>query len=116
MRGFQNSRINIGSSPKAMWYSNVREYKNRPGTSLRWDDLKIHITVKEDKTGILCPVRDRPVGNMVNFVSGKLFKEMRQDNVPRGYFCKRCLKGGEYENWDNPSLKMQMFILSVTEI
>lgn len=116
MRGFQNSKINIGSSPKAMWHSNTKKYRHRSGARLLWDDLKIHITVKEEKTGILCPIRERPVGNMVNYVPGKLFKEMRRDNVPRGYFCKRCLKKGEYEDWDNPSPKMQMFMLSVTEI
>lgn len=113
MRGFQNS--NFGSK-KSCWHSDVDKFKEYEDTELNFADIKIHITVNGKKSGILCDKRNSVVLGTPNFVPGQTFIEMRQDHVPRGYFCKNCLREGEDEDWNDLSPKLQLFLLSVEEI
>lgn len=124
-----------GKSADRVWHNVLLKYKfvegsDEEGTTftrhedrnLNSSSVKIHATLTGDISSIICAFRKRkgktaPTEKWTNHVPIAVFRDLIRDvGVPNGYLCKSCFKIALYENPNKLSPKMQMLLLSVTDL
>lgn len=124
-----------GKSSQEVWHQALFKYKHwedsdedgviltpHEDRNLNSSSMKIHATLTGDISSIICTYRKRkgktaPTEKWTNHVPIAVFRDLIRDvGVSNGYLCKSCFKIALYENPNKLSPKMQMLLLSVTDL